>query len=616
MMGGAYLQTLLRFTCLAAVVASAMLLLHRFLRRLRCRDETAAGYAFVLPWLVGLVTFSLLPMLWSLYLSFTRYGVLSQPQWVRGQNYAAILSGDPIFLTAAVNTAAFAALSVVLGITASLMAALLLSLNARGMGLWRVVYYVPSVIPAVSTALLWRWIFVPEGGLANGLLAAAGLPRPGWFHDPRWVIPAFVIMSLQGACGNNMVIFLARLRGIDAQLYEAGVMDGAGVWARFRHITLPQLSPVVFYHLVTGLVGGLLLFTQPMFIRAPGRSGLFYVPYLYRTGWEELRMGYACALSWVLFAALAVLTALVVLTSRRWVSYEASDVQALEPSRALAPRGIRRGLWHAAVLAGALVMLVPLLWMVSTSLKQPNDLFAIPPKLLSWPLKPQNYVDAWRAAPFWRFLFNTLFVAVLATAGQTLSAALTAYGFARFRFPARRALFGVLLGTLLLPGIVLIVPVFLLWRAFGLVGTFDPLVLGSLLGGGALQVFILRQFFRTLPRELEEAARLDGASHARVFFRMILPLSWPAVLVVVLITFQGHWNDFLGPLLYLNREAHYTMTIGLRYFEGKFMGEAPKWHWMMAVTTLMAIPTVLIFLIAQRSFFQGAARTRPRGPTA
>lgn len=610
MIAGIYLGTLFRFACVAVLVGVAMVLLYRLLRRLRRRDETAAGYAFVLPWLIGLVVFSLVPMGWSLYLSFTRYGVLSDAQWVGAANYAAILKPDPIFVQAAVNTAIFAAMSIGLGIISSMAAALLLSLNARGMGVWRAVYYLPSVIPAVSTALLWRWIFVPEGGLANGILGAFGLPQPGWFHQPQWVIPAFVIMSLQGACGNNMVIFLARLRGIDGQLYEAASMDGAGVWSRFWHITLPQLSPVIFYHLVTGLIGSLLLFTQPMFIRTPGRSGLFYVPYVYRTGWEELRMGYACALSWVLFAALAVLTAIVVLTSRRWVSYEKSDVQASAPSEALAPRRWRRRTWYAVVVAVGLIMLVPVLWMVSTSLKSPEDLFATPPQAVSLPLRLRNYADAWLAAPFWRFLLNTVFVAVLATGGQVLSAALAAYGFARFRFPGRRGLFGVLLGTLLIPGVVLIVPVFLLWRAVGLVGTFDPLVLGSLLGGGALQVFIFRQFFRTVPRELEEAAKLDGASHARVFFQMMLPMSRPVVLVVVLITFQAHWNDFLGPLLYLNHEDYYTMTMGLRYFEGKFMGEAPKWHWMMAVTTLMAIPTVLIFAVTQRSFFR-AVRRRP-----
>ena len=600
-----HLGTLLRFVCLAAALACAMVLCYRLLRRLRCREETAAGYAFLLPWLIGVAVFSLLPMGMSLVLSFTRYGVLSAPRWVGWANYGRILAPDPIFLEAAANTAIFTLFSVVLGIAASLAAAVLLSLDARGMGVWRAIYYMPSVIPAVSTALLWRWIFVPQGGLANGLLGWLGLPQPGWFSDPRWVLPAFVIMSLQGACGNNMVIFLARLKGIDVQLYEAAALDGAGAWSRLWHITLPQLSPVVLYHLVMGLIGGLLIFTQPMFIRTPGRSGLFYVPYLYRTGWQELRMGYACALSWVLFVALMLLTMVVLATSRRWVSYEQSDVLTRTTGRVVSPAGLRRALWYTAILLGGGVLVLPVLWMVSTSLKAPADLLSVPPRLVSWPLRWSNYVEAWRALPFWRFLGNSIFVTVLAMGGEALTAGLVAYGFARFRFPGRRVLFVLLLATLMIPGIVLMVPVFLIWRQLALVGQFDPLVLGSLLGGGALFVFILHQFLRTLPRELEEAARLDGASHARVFFQIIVPISLPVFLVVLLIAFQAHWNDFLGPLLYLNEPDRYTMTMGLHFFQGATMGEAPKWHWMMAVTTLMAIPTVAIFFFTQRSFFEG-----------
>jgi ABC-type sugar transport system permease subunit len=609
MIAAGWPATLFRFACLAVGVGAAMVVLYRLLQRLRCRERTSAAYAFLLPWLIGLVVFSLVPMGWSLWLSFTRYGVLSQPQWVGLDNYARIFAPDPIFLTAATNTVIFAAVSVVLGIVASLAAAVLLSLDARGMGFWRAIYYLPSVIPAVSTALLWRWIFVPEGGLLNELLGWLHLPQPGWFSDPSWVIPAFVIMGLQGACGNNMVIFLARLRGIDVQLHEAAALDGAGLWARFRHITLPQLSPVVFYHLVMGLIGGLLIFTQPMFINAPGRSGLFYAPYVYRTGWHELRMGYACALSWVLFMALMLLTMVIFATSRRWVSYEQSDVLTRTEGRVIRPAGLRRGMWQAAVILGGLVMFVPVAWMIATSLKPASEVLASPPKLLSWPPRWSNYADAWAALPFGRFLLNSALTTGLAMGAEVIVAAMVAYGFARFRFPGRRVLFGVLLATLMIPGIVLMVPVFLIWRKAGLVGTFDPLVLGSLLGGGALYVFIIHQFMKTLPSELEEAARLDGASHGRVFFQIIVPICRPVLLVVALISFQAHWNDFLGPLLYLDEIDEYTMTMGLHFFQGAFMGEAPKWHWMMAVTTVMAIPTVAIFFVAQRSFFQGL-RTR------
>lgn len=603
----AYLATLWRFACLAAAVGLGMVLAYRLLRRLGAREATAAGYAFILPWLIGLAVFWFFAMGFALYLSFTRYSVLSPPQWVGLENYRRLLH-DPAVRDAAWNTLSFAVWSVALGIVASLAAAMLLSLEARFMGLWRAIYYVPSVIPAVSTALLWRWIFVPEGGLLNGFLAWLGLPTPGWFSDPDWVIPAFVIMSLQGAAGNNMVIVLARLKGIDAQLYEAAALDGAGPWRRFGHITLPQLSPVLFFQLVMGIIGSLQLFTQPMFVQTPGRSGLFYAPYIYRTGWHELRMGYASALSWVMFLVLAGLTLLVFRGARWWVSYEQADV-LMQPGAAVTQaRGVRRWAWYALVIAGGVLSLAPILWMVSTSLKSPEDLFAVPPELVSWPLRWENYVLAWTSLPFTRFVFNTLFITGLAVLAQTLVSAMVAYGFSRFDFPGRRWLYGLMLSTLLVPGMVTMIPVFLIWRWAGLVGTFDPLVLGSLLGGQALFVFMAHQFLKPLPRELEEAARLDGASHAQVFFRVIVPLMGPVLMVIALIAFQSHWNDFLGPLLYLNRMELYTMTLGLHFFQGSLMGEAPKWHWMMALTCLMAVPTVVIFLLTQRSIFAQARR--------
>ena len=599
--------TLLRFACLGVAMLTAMALLHRLLRRLGCGDRTAAAYSFLLPWLAGISLFWVFPMGWSFYLSLTRYGVLSDPQPVGLENYARILLADPVFREAAWNTASFAIFSVGLGILSSLAAAMLLSLDVKLMGLWRAIYYVPSVIPAVSTALLWRWIFVPEGGLANALLGFLHLPQPGWFNDPQWVIPAFVIMTLQGACGNNMVIFLARLKGIDAHLYEAASLDGAGTWGRFAHVTLPQLSPVIFYHVVMGIIGSLQVFTQPMFVRTPGRSGLFYSVYIYRTGWEQLRMGYASALSWVLFAALMVLTAMVFRSARYWVSYEESDAIIGGSSRAISARGAKRAVWISLVVAGGVVMLAPILWMISTSLKGPDALFRTPPALLSWPLRWENYPRAWQALPFTRYLLNTLLVTCLAMVGEVIVAGAVAYGFARFNFPGKRPLFALLLSTLLIPGMVMMIPVFLIWRRLGLVGTFDPLVLGTLLGGSALFVFIAHQFLKTLPRELEDAARLDGASHARVFVSIIAPMAKPVLLVMALISFQAHWNDFLGPLLYLNRSEQYTMTMGLHFFQGSFMGEAPKWHWMMAMTTLMALPTVVLFLLTQRVIF---ARTR------
>ena len=266
-----------------------------------------------------------------------------------------------------------------------------------------------------------------------------------------------------------------------------------------------------------------------------------------------------------------------------------------------------KGLVYAFIAAGAVLCLVPFLWMVSSSLKTQVDVQKVPPELLPRAVEFGNYARAWGALPFTRFLFNTLFITVLAMAGELIASSLVAYGFARFRFPGRRALFIVLLATMMIPGIVTLVPVFLLWRRLGLVNSFDPLVLGALFGGRAFYVFLLRQFFASIPRELEEAAVLDGATPLQVYWHVFLPLVKPALLTVALISFAAHWNDFLGPLIFLNDPDKYTMTLGLHFFQGSQTGERPAWNLMMAMTTLMAVPVVTIFFFAQRKFIEGAS---------
>ena len=263
--------------------------------------------------------------------------------------------------------------------------------------------------------------------------------------------------------------------------------------------------------------------------------------------------------------------------------------------------------------AGAVFFLVPFVWMVITSLKGPEQAYQLTLGLRPAELRWENYRDAWAALPFTRFLFNTLFITVTATIGQVFSATLVAYGFARFRFPGRRVLFVILLSTMMIPSVVTLVPTFLLWRWVGLIDTFDPLMLGSWFGGNAFFIFLARQFFMGIPVELEEAARLEGASAVRVYWHIMLPLAKPLMLAMVLIAFVAQWNDFLGPLVFLNDFDRYTMTLGLRFFEGSFMGEAPKWHWMMAMTTLMAVPVLLIFFVAQRHFVEGVSLTGMKG---
>jgi multiple sugar transport system permease protein len=267
---------------------------------------------------------------------------------------------------------------------------------------------------------------------------------------------------------------------------------------------------------------------------------------------------------------------------------------------------------YIVVTAGAIVLMIPFAWMLSSSLKPPAQIFVDPPQWIPNPILWRNYVDAWTALPFTQFLLNTLFVTLLGMTASIFTSALVAYGFARYRFPGRDMLFIVLLSTMMLPYVVTLIPAFLIWRTFGLINTYDPLVIGALFGGGPFFIFLMRQFMLSIPEEMEEAARIDGANTFQIYTRIILPLVRPALLAVGIFSFQGFWNDFLGPLIYLNDMRKYTMTLGMFFFVGG-ASEAPKWHWLMAMSTLIALPILLIFFLAQRQFIEGITLTGLKG---
>ncbi len=273
---------------------------------------------------------------------------------------------------------------------------------------------------------------------------------------------------------------------------------------------------------------------------------------------------------------------------------------------------IFRALSYLVVVAGAAVLTVPFLWMVSSSLKPAHAVFASPPQWIPDPIMWRNYVDAWTAMPFTRFLANTAFVIAFGLTGEVLSTTVVAYGFARYRFPGRNALFVVLLSTMMLPYVVTLIPTFLIWRTFGLINTFDPLVVGAIFAWGPFHIFLLRQFMLTVPVQMEEAAIVDGANTMQRFAFIMVPLIRPALLAVAVFTFQAFWNDFLGPLIYLNDMSKYTMNLGIYFFMGG-PAESPQWHWLMAMSVLLALPVLVLFFVAQRYFIEGLTVTGIKG---
>lgn len=267
---------------------------------------------------------------------------------------------------------------------------------------------------------------------------------------------------------------------------------------------------------------------------------------------------------------------------------------------------MKRTLVFLALLVGGFVFLTPLIWTLSTALKSPEEIANAPARF--WPLVPtwKNFSDAWVALPFSNFVVNTAFVTLMATAGTLLSASLVAYAFARFDFRGKNVWFVLLLSTMMLPSQVTMVPVFMIWRHLGAIDTFFPLIVPAFLGGGAFNVFLLRQFFLTIPRELDEAMLLDGAGYFGIWWRLMLPLSGPALATVAIFSFIGNWDNFDGPLIYLNSTENYTVSIGLRLFQDTFGTNLGQ---LMAASLMHIAPTILLFLLTQRFFVRGIAAT-------
>jgi len=291
--------------------------------------EELWGYLFISPWLLGFLVFTIGPMLVSLYWSFTKYEFPLSPRWNGIENYVNAFTKDELFPTALWNTSYYVLFSVPLGLAASLLLALLLDRKIPGRPLWRTIYYVPSIVPAVVTAFLFGYLFQPEFGLINGLLRQIGVDGPGWFNSVDWVKPTFILLALWGAGGPTMIIFLAGLQNIPQELYEAAEVDGAGRLHKFWSITLPMLSPTIFFNLVTGIIAAFKIFTTAYVATGGGPyyASYFYVLHLFNNFFKYLNMGYASALAWLLFVIIMVFTLLQLRFARRWVYYE-SDTAA------------------------------------------------------------------------------------------------------------------------------------------------------------------------------------------------------------------------------------------------------------------------------------------------
>jgi multiple sugar transport system permease protein len=311
-------------------------------RRVRVLRQNLAGYGFIAPWLFGLLAFRVYPLVASFFFSLTRYNVLNPPVWVGGENYVAMMTKDPVYWKSVSNTIYYVGLSVPLGLMSSLILAMLLNQSISGIGVYRTIYYLPSIVPPVAGTLIWVVILNPTDGLLNTVLRGLGVARPpGWFVSATWSKPGLILLSLWGA-GRSTLVFLAGLKDISQSLYDAAKIDGANAWGRFWLVTLPLLTPVILFNLIMSIIGSFGVFTTAVVAgSSPGGGGgqgtggitaggpldsmLMYMMLLYRHAFRYFAMGQASAMAVTMFLVILALTLFILATSGRWVYYEAAS---------------------------------------------------------------------------------------------------------------------------------------------------------------------------------------------------------------------------------------------------------------------------------------------------
>jgi multiple sugar transport system permease protein len=290
----------------------------------RAREQLAA-YLFILPWIIGFLIFNAGAMIYSLRLSFLETDLLSMSKFVGLENYQDLLS-DKLFLKSLSVTTIYTLLTVIPGTILALGIAMLLNQKVRGMSIWRTVYYLPSVVSGIAVAIIWSWVLQADYGLVNTALRAVGIPGPRWFASEQWAIVGLALMALWGT-GGNMLLFLAGLQSIPTELLEAAEIDGAGPWSKFRHVTIPLLTPTIFFSVVIGIIYSYQVFTSAYVVTngGPNNATMTIVLFLYRQAFQLFQFGYASAVAWALFLIILVFTLMLIGSSKHWVHYQGGE---------------------------------------------------------------------------------------------------------------------------------------------------------------------------------------------------------------------------------------------------------------------------------------------------
>lgn len=563
-------------------------------RSRRSRRNLLAGLAFIAPALVLFALFVAYPVVDTIRLSLYDWdGVSPDKLFVGLGNFRELLESDLYFPRAVWNTLVWTGVTVPVQTLVGLSLALVLDRQLRRRVWYRSVFFLPGVMSALVVSFAWGWIYNPEIGVVNGFLRAVGLPGQQWLAEPSKALWASMALSVWRYSGFWMVFYLAGLQLIPPTLYEAARVDGASGWMQLRRITLPLLMPMTALIGLLGLINALREFEVVYLLtrggacardRPPLDSG---VP----AGVRPLPTG-LCGCDRRLHAR----------DDRRQLDRRAVDARACaQIGRGMTTAaGNRRVSLHAILTLGAGLWMLPLLIVVSGAVhvQGRGEPFSLVPRSFTF----DNLVEIWQGTLLWRYFLNSLLVSMAATVIVLVISSLAAYGFTQHRFPGSGVLLFVLLSGIMLTPAVVIVPLYVTIKNLGLLNNYLGLIGPYSAFGLGLGVLLFRNSFLAVPRELAEAARVDGASPLRIYLKIFIPLSRPVIATVAILQFLFSWNDYILAVLVMTKEEMQTVQLAPIAFATQYLQGQDK---QFAVLTLVMLPVILVFLVFQREFIRG-----------
>lgn len=581
-------------------------------------SETCAAWLLILPSLIGLIVFYLVPAIRAVEISLSDWNLMSPPRAIGLANYRMLLA-DAQFWHALELSALYVLLNIPLQTVLGLMLALLMDRLTCALPI-RAILLLPFLLSNVLVALMWVWLLDPVLGWVNVMLNMFGMASQSFFGSPVQALATVAAVNTWRYMGMVSLLFLAGMQRIPRGLYEAASLDGVSEWHMFRRITLPLLRPVMLFVIITSVTGALQVFDTVAVAThgGPADSTRVIVYYIYETAFRFYKMGYACAMS---LALLLVMTVYTVLQMRMFRADESDlaflhtdagteDHRMRASKTAKGPLSVGRCMAWMALIAMIAVSVMPLWIVLRTALTPTRDLFANATAWLPSTMTLDNFrrafglvsSDAALAASgasgefhFLHALLNSVIFTVLIVSGQVVFSVMAAYAFARLRFQGRALLFGLFLLSMMMPNIVLLIPNFILIKELGWLNTYAGMVAPMCLVS-AFAIFFLRQAFLSIPRELEEAARLDGASHLRILWRIVIPLSVAPIATVAILCGINAWNEFLWPFIVANSDDMQVLTVALQSFKSQAPQGTPDWPGLMAATCLAVLPTLALLI--------------------